>query len=257
MFRPRSLQWSSRRRRAVTMIELIIAIMLMAVVVLAFLSATTFGISSIRATIDRQMALDAMQLWEARILGANRERLGEPTLTAASPEWPLTQSINWNPDPTFPNQAPTVTMRARYKGWGFAAASTGTTLVRGSVVGNTNTTSYAGHPNLPGWWAPWVANEFTGNIVVISDGPGRGQVARIISNTADTLTISTDIRSMDTAGYVNNRPWDVAVGVGSQFYISNSKTVDLSATWQTSRQQVGATDAAATQQIQRRIMASR
>lgn len=248
----------SRRRRAVTMIELVIAIMLMAVVVLAFMSATTFGMTSMRATIDRQMTLDAMQLWEARILGANRANLGEPNLVAANPEWALTQVATWNPDPTFPLQAPTITVTPRYKGWGYADASSGTTtLVRGPKVGTLNSTSYAGYPNLPAWWLPWTVNEFAGNLVVITAGPGQRQMARIISNTATTLTVSTDIRTTDTPGYNPARPWDTTIGANSQFFISNAKTVDLTVSWATSRAAMGATDAAATQTITRRILADR
>jgi hypothetical protein len=68
--------------------------------------------------------------------------------------------------------------------------------------------------------------DWDGAYVMITDGDGKGQVARIVSHNATNLTISTDL---DPNG--GSTGWDIPISAGATFYINNGKTIVVDVTW--------------------------
>lgn len=238
MYNRKQLLWSRGRRRnrsGLTLVEVVIAIGLIAITMTAFIASAVFNLRTIRDTMDRQSVLAALHLWEARVLSSNGSRIGEWNVSASTDPWEFQFTTNQTTgtDPQFATRNMPITMSFAFKGWGYAGTgSGGTTLVRGRSGQAT------GSPAGIGNHAAWVANEWAGNLVVIASGTGRNQVARVVSNTTTQLTITTDIRNPATPGYNNAQAWLITPDTTSYYRIGNGRTIDMTAQWTNSMRRV-------------------
>ncbi len=97
----------------------------------------------------------------------------------------ITYQVNYLSDKTVAEYAPKIFSNMNSIIAYYGAMQATTVLSSGNISGSgSKTLSVSG--------TPWTVNAFVGNYVKITAGPGFGQVRVIVSNTANTLTLSQD-----------------------------------------------------------------
>jgi prepilin-type N-terminal cleavage/methylation domain-containing protein len=188
---------SLRPRRGFTLVELMIAIAILAFVFSALLTALVYmyraGHTSKKTLFAAELAQSAVE--EARgfavaFLETNPVPIGNYTVEGDSFSDPGTY------DP------PVYNVQVTFKGYGQVSAAGGSSLTVDMGLGQ----------------APMEPNEFVGHHLMITMGPGVGQIRRIVGNTADTLTVDA--------------PWDAPQPTNaSRFRIDGGVTIESTVTW--------------------------
>jgi hypothetical protein len=75
--------------------------------------------------------------------------------------------------------------------------------------------------------ADWTPNEWVGQLVMTVRGTGSGQVARITSNTSNTLNLNFNIGTG-----VSDGQWRLPLGPDTEYEINHGKTVRVNVSWQ-------------------------
>lgn len=195
-------------RRAVTLVELLAAIGIIAFMTMAFAGALSYNVQSIEANRRVAEALQVAQFYEGRLFGSAYQALGSPEIDSDSWEAQFADTQQYVVEEAG-QQPRTYTVTFRHTGWGGVASATETTLTA----------------DFPENQEEWLTNEWAGQYVVITRGRGAGQIMRILSNTADTLSVTRDL-----TGAVSEE-WTVIPDGTSRYNINNSKTVEMTVTW--------------------------
>jgi Tfp pilus assembly protein PilV len=188
-----------------TLVEVLVGLFITLVAALGFIGAMIYAQRANRTTRDYLYANQFMSSLQMMVQASNFDRLGESTTTGTQYEAQFLGTISAYGDPR--NTRLTPLMRASFQFTGF-----------GNVASATNTTLRASFPSGVSSWQP---NEWAGHYVTISRGTGFGQVMRIVSNTADTLTVTADLSGATTQG------WAIVPDSTSRFLIDASKTVHI------------------------------
>lgn len=195
--------------RGMTFVEVMVGLFITLVVAMGFVGSIIYAQRANRATRDYLYANQFMSSIQMMVQASNFDRLGDPATTGTAYEAQFRSNITTYGDPR--NSAVTPPMTASFVFTGF-----------GNVASATNNTLRASFPQGVSSWQP---NEWAGHYVTISRGRGVGQVMRIVSNTADTLTVTADLSGATTQG------WAITPDSTSQFLIDASKTVHITVTY--------------------------
>lgn len=209
-----TFRYRQPRRRAVTLVELLAAIGIIAFMTLAFAGALSYNVQSIDANRRVVEGLQVAQYFEGLLHGSSYQALGDPTLDQNA--WEAQFATDQTHVIQEQGQQPrTYRIAFRHTGWGAVGSATETTLVADFADNQQD----------------WEANEWAGQYVVITRGRGAGQIMRILSNTGDTLSVTRDLTGAQSEG------WTVVPNDTSRYAINNSKTVHVTVTWDGPRQE--------------------
>ena len=204
-------------RVAFTLVEVMVAVGVFAMIAVAILSAQTFASRAARINANNLSARNLAQKY-----------LEQMTAMAAtiSNAYPTTGKDPFDVDPitggtfirTAYNTARTevldtalninATVTFTFKGDGYLTAASSTVLTDSS--------------------ASWTSNEWQGNTVFIVSGTGAGAYAKIASNTANTLTLSTAL-SLNGVAVVPST--STSASPIYNYRINNGLTVVVTVTW--------------------------
>lgn len=201
-----------QRNKAFTLIEVTWAILLFSLITTGFVAtliASTRAASNlpIEVTADSlaMKIIEEMQL-RNRLNISEYDKLGDPE---APSEDSFLETFTFETDPDDPSKSVTINVDVEFKGFGMV-----------SSAGSTSLTA-----DFPDGFEEWETDEWAGGVVMIKKGRGSGQLAHIVSNTEDTLTIT---RNLDgTPG----SSWIINPSTSSYFEINGGKTADVTARW--------------------------
>lgn len=194
--------------RGLSLVEVLIALAILGVVSLSFIGSLIFTSRTAHATTSRIFAVELANrtVEELRALGeTNYEILGTDTGDAAR----FLQEQTFDKDPVSSGQTIQFTVSCDFKGFGTV-----------SSAGSNSLTAV-----IPADYPQWETNEWVGQMVMIKDGDGSGQIAYITANTADTLTITTNLSGSGGGS------WMRTPSAGDEFEINNGKTVVITISW--------------------------
>lgn len=203
-----------RRRRGVTLVEIMIALAVVSTISLFFMSSIIFTIQQTRANRDHINALQIIDYHMGLLKVAQFAELGEPPTSI--PTWE-TQNFNFRDatpkpvkgDPNDPDST-TYNISFEFSGWGVVQSATDTTVT----------------VTIPSNHRAWTANQWVDNYVSVIPPVGRAQIARIVGNNSNTLTITTDL-----SGLVNDQEWERLPAAGDIVRINDGKTVTITVRW--------------------------
>lgn len=200
----------AKRQIAFSLIEIMVSMVIFAVATVAFVSALIYGgRTSYLAAQEVAAANFAMTLIEQmRIRCTNLndyDALGDPNATQAN------SFIGNHTTPIVPGDpsASVFTANVRFKGFGMVSSSTNSAMTA----------------TIPTGFPDWIVDEFVGGTVMIKEGRGSGQIARITANTANTLSINRNLTGAGSSGWQSN-PDNT-----SYFEINGGKTVEINVSW--------------------------
>lgn len=201
--------------RAVTLVEVLVAALIGSLASIATIGSIVYAMRSNADNKAHMLALSAAAAQEGLVRAGSYARIGEVS-TASTPtafEYQFRYSkaapFTLSSDPSLGGKATSFKVWYDYTGFGTV----------GSATSNTLTAAF------PANQSPWKTNEWTGSYVEIVGGMGVGQIARIISNTGTTLSISTDLTG------ASNTSWQTTPNSGSTYTINNGKTVRINLSW--------------------------
>jgi len=202
-----------RKIYGMTLVEVVISMAIFSLLSIGFI--TTLIVSS-RASMNVPLEVGAdsyaskiieqMQL-RNRLLIGDYDMLGDPT---ASVDKSFLQLYNFPYDPTNPTWSVNYQVEIKFKGFGKVSSATNSTLT--AVI--------------PSGFPSWDTNEWQGNMVMIKKGLGSGQIAYILSNTNNTLTITRNLDGSPGSG------WIASPDTTSYFEINGGKSAIINITWQ-------------------------
>ncbi|MBN1900471.1 hypothetical protein JW926_04000, partial [Candidatus Sumerlaeota bacterium] len=134
------------------------------------------------------------------------ELLGD---SSADPEDSFLQTFTFESDPDNPETSVTFNVDVTFRGFGMVSSATDTTLTA----------------QFPQGFHKWEDNAWEGNPVMIKNGRGNGQMAYILSNTDDTLTITRNLDGSPGDG------WLSLPNPTSYFEINGGKTAKVVVSW--------------------------
>ncbi|MCX7015616.1 MAG: prepilin-type N-terminal cleavage/methylation domain-containing protein [Candidatus Sumerlaeota bacterium] len=197
-----------RSTSGMTLIEIVIAMAISAILTLALVSATITA-----ARVSSNMPYD---VYATQIISKTAEDLRKENYdlvgTTGLPLYNSAQTFYSDPDDH--SRGTSFTVSVRFKGFGLCASGSSSTTLKAVLP--------AGDPG-------WTANEWQGSVVMLKDGAGSGQCAYVKSNTADTLTIT---RNLDGSGSL---AWIQTPTTTTYFEIGGGKTVVITASWSNGR----------------------
>jgi len=202
-----------RKIYGMTLIEVVISIAIFSLLSIGFI--TTLIVSS-RASMNVPLEVGAdsyaskmierMQLRNKLSIG-DYDMLGDP---AAPVDKSFLQLYNFPYDPTNPTWSVTFQVEIKFKGFGKVSSATNNTLT--AVI--------------PSGFPSWDTNEWQGDMVMIKKGLGSGQIAYILSNTNNTLTITRNLDGSPGSGWIGSPD------TTSYFEINGGKSATINITWQ-------------------------
>ena len=198
----RSLQL---QRRGFSLLEVVIAVGLLAVVTASFMASIIFTARTAASAKTDAYGIDTINRTIENLRSVTFANLG--TTTGDGAQFMTTQVNHMDPDN--PTQSPTVSVKCQFMGFGSVASATNTAL---TAV-------------FPANFPAWTTNQWAGRMVMIKTGVARGQVAFVKSNTADTLTITTTLDGSSSAN------WFLNPAAGDTFEIDNGKGVLITISW--------------------------
>jgi prepilin-type N-terminal cleavage/methylation domain-containing protein len=185
-------------RAGFTLVEIMIAALLLGVITLTVMSSTTFASSVARVNSNAVAAKNIAQGFFERMaidtfadVGAN---LYPDIPYPAEPYDPDDPNAVWL------DRAQLIPCRIDFAFKGFGVLESGAASV------------------LTDDQADWENDEWAGDTVFIVSGPGAGQFAGIAANSQHSLTLASALA--------------FAPGAGSRFMINNGKTVEITTTWE-------------------------
>jgi len=197
-----------RVHRAVTLVELLAAIGIIGFMTIAFAGALSYNVQSIEANRRVAEALQVAQFYEGRLFGSTYQALGDPDIDSGAWEAQFADTQEYVVEEAG-QQPRTYTISFRHTGWGAVGSATASTMTA----------------DFPENQEEWITNEWAGQYLVITRGRGAGQIMRILSNTADTLSLTRDLTGAQA------EDWTVIPDSSSRYNINNSKTVEVTITW--------------------------
>lgn len=231
-FRPRGRP----AERGITLIEILIASGILAVVTLTAIGSMVMASALSRFAHEDMMAVEIANRQIELIRSAPSYRhLGtlevwNTTSTPPSLTFPAflngdftgsqykavynDESVQY--DPQFPANGPTFNISYEWYGFGVAQSATNNSIT---------VRVFTGQPH----YQDWSKVDFTGRRLLIREGSGRGQIANITaqSSSASACTLST---SCALNGY-STTGWSVNPAFGSYFEVDGGKTVKVTITW--------------------------
>ncbi|GAB4314013.1 MAG: hypothetical protein Kow0059_05520 [Candidatus Sumerlaeia bacterium] len=200
-------------RRAFSLIEVMVALVIFMVASVVFLTALIFGgrtsYLAAQEVAATNFAMNLIEQMRTRTTGANSltnyNNLGNPAASQTD------SFIGQHTRPIVPGEPGGLVFTATVEFKGF-----------GQVQSSTNNTLKAVIPN---GFPQWQPGEWVGSVVMLTDGKGSGQIAYITANTADTLTITRDLSGATSLGWLSNPDST------TQFAINGGKTVVITVTW--------------------------
>ena len=206
--RPHFTSIRPRAGQAFTLLEVVIALALLAVASVAFTSGLVYSARTAKSAKTDVYAISVINRVIEELRSSDYDRLGGSTGAEAR----FLSPILYDMDPDVPDaETTTFTVNVRFFGFGTIQSATGNSLT--AVI-----------PNSPAW-PTWRTDMFAGRYVMITTGSGRGQVAYIQSNNANSLTISRDLDGTPGQG------WIQAPAAGAGFVIDNGKMAEINVTW--------------------------
>ena len=203
-----------RNTKGAFLIEAMFAMAIFALVTLGYISSLTASSRASAVVPYEIMAenlasriIERMQL-RTKMGGIEEyDKLGDPN---AAPEDSFMETFTFESDPENTEGGLTFNVDVAFRGFGMVSQATNDTL----------------EAVFPGGFEPWGTNEWQGNPVMIKKGHGSGQIAYILSNSEDTLTIT---RNLDgTPG----RSWISKPRQSSYFEINGGKTATVTVSWE-------------------------
>jgi prepilin-type N-terminal cleavage/methylation domain-containing protein len=194
----------SYRQRGFTLLEVVIALVLLLIVSLSYMTTSIFNArTSARAKVD-VFALELVNRTLEDMRTSNFNNLG----TSTAPESKFLTAQTNRMDRSDPNSI-SFTVNCAFSGFGSVAAVSGTTL----------------RATFPTGFPAWRTDQWKGHKVMIQSGTGVGQIMYITGNSADTLTIC---RNLDGSG---GGGWYKTPAVNDTFNIDNGKTATVTVSW--------------------------
>lgn len=200
--------------RGVTLVEIMIALGVVSVISVFFMTSIIFTIRQTRENRDHLNAVQIMNYQMGLLKVAQFGPLGEPA--GSVPTW---ESQNFgfrdaNPrqiqgDPIDPRST-VYNVSFEFSGWGIVQSATDTSVT----------------VTIPSNHRAWTANQWANDYVSIIPAVGRAQIARIVSNNANTLTITTDL-----SGLRSSERWDRLPAAGDVVRINDGKSVLVTVRW--------------------------
>lgn len=208
------MQASAHKRRAMSLIEVMIAVGILAIVTLT--SVTTM-IGASRLARDAQEDMMALELVNQQIelvrAGVPYSSLGRTDLAGTDPDNDATFTLDRDIvyDEQFPTNGPTFTVSYRWSGFGTVEAS-----------GN----NYIEYPDALGWGTDF---DYTGRHLLIRPDSvfKRSQIGLITSHDPSTRRITVDCA---LNGWTDAN-WSVNPPVGTNFEIDGGRTCQLTISW--------------------------
>ncbi len=212
----------SRDKAAFSLVEVVIAMGILALLTLSIISSITFSSRATRLNSNRSTAKNIAQGILEDMMADNFWSVGGPNeidstgvagayVTIPTPAPGATPPYA-NPTPVWIDQALGIATRVTYKFSGFGVAESGstTTLVDNYRVNAAGTQISGTAPN-------WQPGEWVGSQIYIVAGTGSGQFSTITANTANTLTFSPALL--------------IACDSTSVYMINGGKTVTITTEW--------------------------
>lgn len=209
------------RPKAVTLVELMFALVIASFVSIAFMSSVIYMIRVNKSNAAQLDALAIASYYQGLVMASDRSKIGNMGLATSDFEFqfnkynPAVSAIaNSGPkieyaDPNNAAKSPQYRVWFEFTGFGTVASATANTL----------------RANFPANQKTWKTNEWTGSYVTITKGFGNGQVMRVRSNTGDTLTLTRDLTG------ATNTNWEIIPNNTSEYNINNGRTVRLFVSW--------------------------
>jgi prepilin-type N-terminal cleavage/methylation domain-containing protein len=192
-------------RSAFTLVEVMIAVAILAILTMTVISSMTFSSRATRINSNRLAAKNITQGFLERMMIDDFANVGPPPDGFHQPPNGGYADIPEDADPpVWLDEALGIPCRItfEFKGFGQATGGSSNTLVDAK--------------------ANWNANEWRGDTLYIVLGRGAGQYARIIGNTADTMMLQAS-----TGGALIPGPDSSSI-----YMVNGGKTVEITTSWQ-------------------------
>jgi prepilin-type N-terminal cleavage/methylation domain-containing protein len=204
---------SRRNREAFTLLEVVIASGILAIVLASAMTGILFVSRMSQAAQQDLMAMEVLERETELIRAApNYAALGDPAFSGPHPTNPAYDEQSFTEqrirayDPNFENGGPT--FRIDYTWYGFGEASGG--------AANRLEFDQTGWPE---------GVDFEGNILILREGPGAGQMARIDDHLEGQFVLNTAFNGYTRAELV------VPPASGTRFEVDGGKWVRVTARW--------------------------
>ncbi len=195
-----------REQAGFTLVEVMIAVLIVAIVTTTVISSIMFTSRATRLNSNRSAAVNVAQGFIERLQADNFANVGPPPDARNQPPAGGYANIDFNSNPpVYLDEALNVRCRIvfRFTGYGRATAGGSTSLTDATVAGTA---------------AAWRSDEWKGDTLFIVSGRGAGQFAQISGNTATNLTLASALNPAPDATSV--------------YMINNGKTVEVTTTWE-------------------------
>lgn len=195
----------SAARRGMSLLEVVIAVTILAVVMASYIASMVFTTRVSYKTKADMFANELINRTVEELRASNYDNIG----FAMGNEARFLNVQSYESDPQNPNQSVTFNVRCDFLGFGTAAGGGASSLVG----------------SFPPGFPAWETNMWQGHLVMIKQGRGRGQVCAITANTGNTLTVCHNLDGSGGGG------WGTSPDATSYFEIDNGKSVRVTCSW--------------------------
>lgn len=199
-----------RRNRALTLVEIMIALLLATFISLGFMGSVVFMLRQNAANKQHFMGVQTANYYQALLWAVDFDIIGDDDGSNQF-EASETSPLIVKSDDQYDQYAINYRVWFEHEGWGRVTSSTGTSIT----------------VDLPDNQDPWVVDQWKDNFVTIYDPAGdNGRIALIVGNNANTLTTTTDL-----SGAISDQAFSNPPAADSVFFINNGKTVNITVQW--------------------------
>lgn len=202
-----------KTRKGLTLVEIMIALIIAAVASIAFMTSIVVMLHQTAENRRHALGVQMAEYYQSLALAASYHRIGTASVEDTDFEFLFTHTAD-NPlevlsDSSHPDRSLAYRVWFEVTGFGEVSSASSSSLTAALPAGQQ-----------------WNVNEWQNNYLTITQGRGRGQIMRIVSNTANTLSLTADLTGANTSQGFRIVPDDT-----SRFVINNGKTVRIAISW--------------------------